>query len=94
MATQIETVKCLNVVYMDEKIGGDKILRFLLDSNDYTSNGSYIRYEVGEASTYEDYNSEPEDAWENNWKFRELDEILMKNYGLVDGEQVLLLIWW
>jgi hypothetical protein len=79
---------------MDEKIDGDSILRLLLDHWDSFSNGSYLGYEVGGYAEYEDYHLDQDEALENTWKFRKFDEILKNNYGLVDGEEVLLLIWW
>lgn len=92
MTTKVKTTKCIDVVYMDEKIEGGKILHFLLDQYIDQRNDSFIKYIVGERGD-EDGNEDEDDYYDDS-KFRKLDTILKENYGLQDGEEILLLIWW
>lgn len=86
MSTTVKITKCIDVVYMDEKIEGSKILHFLLDVYPEHGNGTYIQYIVGGY-----WQDEDEDL---NSKFKQLDKILMENYGLQYDEEILLLVRW
>ncbi len=87
MSTTVKITKCIDVVYMDEKIEGRKILHFLGDVYPEHRNGTYIQYIVGGY-----WQDEDDDCL--NRKFKQLDKILMENYGLQDDEEILLLLWW
>jgi hypothetical protein len=90
MSTTVKITKCIDVVYMDEKIEGSKILHFLGDVYPEHGNGTYIQYIVGGYWQDED---EGDDDYLNS-KFKQVDKILMENYGLQDDEEILLLVWW
>ena len=90
----VRMLKVVDIVFIKEKIGYDEsVLSFFLDTYDLRNN-SFIHYKIGQHKDEEDYSLNKEDAFEYTWKYRELDELLIKNYGLQDGERVLLLVWW
>jgi hypothetical protein len=93
MSTTVRATKCIDVVYMDEKVEGEKILRFLLDVHPERGNDTYIRYIVGE-NTPDEGEDEDDDDYYYASRFRQLDKILIENYGLQKDEEILLLIWW
>lgn len=85
--------KVVDIVFMRERVGNDSILDFIMKMYDYMGNNSYVGYTVGERKDEDGY-WDKEDSFENTWKFRVFDKLLMDNYGLKEGEELLLLIWW
>lgn len=78
----VGTLKVFNVVYVPERFNKNSLLNEVMDRRSDLVQNSYIMYTVG---------SEGEEGDEfYEW----LDNLLKTKYNAIDGESVILLVWW